>query len=361
VPSQQQADSELNRKMGTWLLLIVLFALSVSVDSFHVGNMYITGRTTNTHTLQRYLRPIIFRDLTNRDKSNSIRNVIKTCMADKDDKEDEVLVNFKSPVDSSDPRESWKGDIAIANGPRFGAAKVPDAITQTDNSEKRLQNAQLRARQRAEANEPEALRQMRLAREREEAEEAAAAEARRRSDAKDFVSGQDVREQRLIDEHAAKQQQQQQQQQVADGAPEELPDIRLRVKAMQKGGGGGGGRRASVDREALLHQSQRTEQSAAAAAAAITAFANRALPEALGAAALALSPALAAEAARANAFMNGALVVPTGRLLELDASGMTIEAQVPPARPALPRRGTGGVPAPADAGIGARGRGGAGA
>eukprot|EP00291_Cryptomonas_curvata_P004772 CAMPEP_0172196000 /NCGR_PEP_ID=MMETSP1050-20130122/26546_1 /TAXON_ID=233186 /ORGANISM="Cryptomonas curvata, Strain CCAP979/52" /LENGTH=176 /DNA_ID=CAMNT_0012872177 /DNA_START=189 /DNA_END=716 /DNA_ORIENTATION=+ len=176
-------------------------------------------------------------------------------MADKNDKEDEALVNFKSPVDRPDPRESWKGDIAVANGPRFGAAKVPDAITQTDNSEKRLQNAQLRARQRAEDNEPEALRQMRLAREREEAEAAAAAEARRRSDAQDFISGQDVREQRLIDEHTANQQQQQ----AADGAPEELPDIRLRVKAMQKGGGGGGSRRAAVDREALLHQSQRTE------------------------------------------------------------------------------------------------------
>ena len=33
----------------------------------------------------------------------------------------------------------------------------------------------------------------------------------------------------------------------------------------------------------------------------------RALPQALGAAALALAPTLAAEAARANAFMNGAL------------------------------------------------------
>jgi hypothetical protein len=221
----------------------------------------------------------------------------------------------------------------VSGGPRFGAAKVPDAITQTDNSEKRTQNAQIRARQRAQDNEPEALKQMRLARERDEAEAAAAAaaEARRRADSGDFVAGQDVREQRLIDEYAKQQQQQKQQQQPSGGAvaAADAPDIRLRVKAMQKGGGSGAGSRAPVDREALLHQSQRADQPEPEAAAAVAAFANRALPQALGAAALALAPELAAEAARANAFMNGALAVPSGRIVEMDASGMTVDAEVP--------------------------------
>ena len=250
-------------------------------------------------------------------------------MTNQEKNQNEAIVNFKSPDDRPDPRESWKGDIAVTGGPRFGAAKVPDAITQTDNSEKRLQNAQMRARQRAEENEPEALKQMRLAREREEAEAAAAADARQRADTGNFIAGQDVREQRLIDEFA-RQKQQQQPPGSEPAAAAGAPDIRLRVKAMQKGGGGASGSRAPVDREALLHQSQRAEQLEADAAAVIAEFANRALPEALGAAALALAPGLAAEAARANTFMNGALTVPSGRVVEMDAGGMTVDAQARP-------------------------------
>ena len=60
--------------------------------------------------------------------------------------------NFKSNEKEYDPRSTWKesgeslsAEIKKAN-PSARAA-IPDAITQTDNSAKRSQNAQMRQRQ----------------------------------------------------------------------------------------------------------------------------------------------------------------------------------------------------------------------
>jgi hypothetical protein len=81
--------------------------------------------------------------------------------------------------------------------------KVPDAITQTDNSAKRQQNAQMRASSGEDSGEPEALRKMREEREMREAreQEQARLDAERRAKAKDFVSGQDVQEARYFIAH----------------------------------------------------------------------------------------------------------------------------------------------------------------
>jgi hypothetical protein len=80
-----------------------------------------------------------------------------------------------------------------------GSKKVPDAITQTDNSAKRQQNAQMRATSAAMySDEPEALRKMREEREARESreQEQALLDAQRRAKNNDFVSGQDLREAR---------------------------------------------------------------------------------------------------------------------------------------------------------------------
>jgi hypothetical protein len=77
-----------------------------------------------------------------------------------------------------------------------GSKKVPDAITQTDNSAKRQQNAQMRSTSSGiDPDEPEALRKMREVREAREQEQARL-DAERRAKTNDFVSGQDVREAR---------------------------------------------------------------------------------------------------------------------------------------------------------------------
>ena len=54
---------------------------------------------------------------------------------------------------------------------KAASSRVPDAITQTENTAKRQQNAAMRSRQAAiDMDEPEALRRMREERERQEAE-----------------------------------------------------------------------------------------------------------------------------------------------------------------------------------------------
>ena len=224
------------------------------------------------------------------------------------------------PANANDPRRTWKesGETLSEEAKKVTGAKVkvPDAITQTDNSAKRAQLSQMRAKA-AQVDEPEALRKMREEREaRERAEQeaqdaAASADAKRRAETGDFISGQDLREARLVDEYTR--------QQAAAGAAagsagagagagagaERKTDIRLKVRAMQ-----GASTRAQVDKEALLHQSMRSQDTVEDVSGAVMARLNEEMPEALGDLVLCWSEQMAADAGKANAWMNGSFRVP---------------------------------------------------
>jgi hypothetical protein len=203
-----------------------------------------------------------------------------------------------------------------------GDCRVPDAITMTDNSAKRLTNAQMRAKQ-AGADEPEALRQMRLKREAEEAaqSEEGRKDAEKRAKEGKFVSGQDVREARLAEQLKAA------------GGPgrrgggesDEAPtrDIRETLRKMQ-----GSEKRKRADEEALMHQSTVESAPVAECGPAIVEFMNKNHADCLGAFAIKLNPELAATASKANAFMNGALVIPDAKIVVMDEKGMDLEARV---------------------------------
>eukprot|EP00960_Hanusia_phi_P014322 422359-Hanusia_phi.AAC.1 len=97
------------------------------------------------------------------------------------------------PFDDS-ARAGWKEKGESLS--KAANSRVPDAITQTENTAKRQQNAAMRSRLPSrDVDEPEALRKMREERERRE-EEMAIADAAKRSQEKNFVSGQDLRESR---------------------------------------------------------------------------------------------------------------------------------------------------------------------
>ena len=222
------------------------------------------------------------------------------------------------PANANDPRRTWKesGETLSEEAKKVTGAKikVPDAITQTDNSAKRAQLSQMRAKT-AQVDEPEALRKMREEREaRERAEQeaqdaAASADAKRRAETGDFIAGQDLREARLVDEYTR--------QQAAAGAAagsagagagagaERKTDIRLKVRAMQ-----GASTRAQVDKEALLHQSMRSQDTVEDVSGAVMALLNEEMPEALGDLVLCWSEQMAADAGKANAWMNGSFRVP---------------------------------------------------
>lgn len=192
----------------------------------------------------------------------------------------------------------------------------------TDNSAKRAQNAQMRAKAVGD-DEPEALKQMRLKREAEEAaqSEEGRKDAEKRAKEGKFVSGQDVREARLAEQLKA-----------AGGAgrkgggeSDEVPtrDIRETLRKMQ-----GSEKRKSVKEEALLHQSTIESPPVAECGPAIAKFMNENHAACLGAFAIQLNPELAASAGKANAFMNGAFVIPDAKILGMDESGLDLEARI---------------------------------
>lgn len=192
----------------------------------------------------------------------------------------------------------------------------------TDNSAKRAQNAQMRSKD-VDANEPEALKQMRLKREAmEEAQsEKGMLDAEQRAKTGNFVSGQDVRELRLAEQvrasggSGAK----------GGGESDEAPtrDIRETLRKMQ-----GSEKRKRVKEESLLHQSEVDSPPIFECGAAIAAFLNGKHAAALGAFAIQLNPELAQSANKANMFMNGALVVPDAVIRSLDERGLDLEARV---------------------------------
>jgi hypothetical protein len=173
--------------------------------------------------------------------------------------------NPKTGKEEHDPRSTWKesGESLTEEVKKANPAakvKVPDAITQTDNSAKRLQNAQMRQKQ-MEVEEPEALRKMREEREaREKMEQeakdaAAAADAKMRSATGNFVSGQDLREARMVDEYKK----QQADAVAGGGARQEVGsgggggDIRQKLRAMQ-----GSSSRMRADKQRLQQQSMKS-------------------------------------------------------------------------------------------------------
>ncbi|EKX43070.1 hypothetical protein GUITHDRAFT_110795 [Guillardia theta CCMP2712] len=186
---------------------------------------------------------------------------------------------------------------------KAASSRVPDAITQTENTAKRQQNAAMRSRQAAfDMDEPEALRRMREERERQEAEEVAMKDAARRAEEKNFVAGQDLRESRLIDEY-------ERQKKEKEGAEEASKgDIRARVKSMQ-----GLEKRLRVDSEALLHQSMLNMQP---------------LEEELAEIVMRHHEATRQTAEKANAWMNGSFRIKSGRLLDITNSHMRIRSVV---------------------------------
>eukprot|EP00288_Rhodomonas_lens_P016385 CAMPEP_0177709156 /NCGR_PEP_ID=MMETSP0484_2-20121128/10654_1 /TAXON_ID=354590 /ORGANISM="Rhodomonas lens, Strain RHODO" /LENGTH=618 /DNA_ID=CAMNT_0019220757 /DNA_START=17 /DNA_END=1873 /DNA_ORIENTATION=+ len=213
--------------------------------------------------------------------------------------------------------------LAMQDGKKIreGWAKIPDAITQTDNSAKRQQNAAMRARQ-AQADEPEALKQMRLKREAEEREAAAAADAAKRSEDKNFVAGQDAREARLIEEYK-KRAAEAGKKGEGEGEGEVQMDIREKLKGMQ-----GSAKRMKVDPDALLHQSELSGQSMRQVDKAVKAFLNRNHAAALGEFVMTYNAEVAERAGKANAFMNGSFRIPTGTLVSIDDTGLEIECTV---------------------------------
>jgi len=213
--------------------------------------------------------------------------------------------NFKTGEKEYDPRATWKEagaslEADANKGSPEKRVRVPDAITQTDNSAKRADNAQMRSRKIA-ADEPEALRKMRDEREAREAREraereasnaaaasdtAAAADAKLRAETGNFISGQDLREARMVDEYKR-----QKAAAAAAGADakgvysmyeqvqpgEGGTDIRQKLRAMQ-----GSEKRMRADKERLQHQSMRSGKSLAEVEAVIVKLLNEQLPEALG-------------------------------------------------------------------------------
>ena len=243
--------------------------------------------------------------------------------------------NFKTGEKEWDPRATWKeaGESLAADANKGSPEKrvrVPDAITQTDNSAKRAQNAQMRSRKVA-ADEPEALRKMREEREAREAQAAqaaqdaadtaAAADAKRRAETGNFISGQDLREARMVDEYKR--------QKAAAGAAgaeatgEGGTDIRQKVRAMQ-----GSAKRMRADKERLQHQSMRSGKSLAEVADAVVALLNAQLPEALGDMVLTSCESISAAAAKANAWMNGSFRVPRAQVLALSEDGLKVRAEI---------------------------------
>ena len=214
-------------------------------------------------------------------------------------------------------RMSGKEDGEVKKG------KVPDAITQTDNSAKRQLNAQMRAKN-LEAEEPAALREMRLKR---EAEEEAAAEAQaelgredaeKRAKTGNFVSGQDLREQRIAEKmtQAGK---------GGGGESSEVPsrDIRETLKKMQ-----GSEKRRRADEESLLHQSLVDSPPLDECKEEVMSFLNRHHATCLGKFAMNLNASVAKAAGRANTWQNGAYVIPDARIRAMDKRGFDLEARV---------------------------------
>eukprot|EP00285_Hemiselmis_virescens_P003000 CAMPEP_0173412868 /NCGR_PEP_ID=MMETSP1356-20130122/80508_1 /TAXON_ID=77927 ORGANISM="Hemiselmis virescens, Strain PCC157" /NCGR_SAMPLE_ID=MMETSP1356 /ASSEMBLY_ACC=CAM_ASM_000847 /LENGTH=618 /DNA_ID=CAMNT_0014374811 /DNA_START=145 /DNA_END=2001 /DNA_ORIENTATION=+ len=213
-------------------------------------------------------------------------------------------------------------DDAGKDKPKPGA-KVPDAITQTDNSAKRQQNAQLRAKL-ANADEPEAVRQMRLKREAEEAaaEAAAVEDAKKRAKEGNFVSGQANREAKLVEAYEAAGGKKGQ---AGGGEMEEAPprDIRETFRKMQ-----GSERRKRVDEEELLHQSLVDSPPVADCGDAIAAFLNSNLKEELGKIAVRYNKELAELFGKRNSFQNGAYAIPEASVITIDNKGMALSLRI---------------------------------
>jgi hypothetical protein len=184
-----------------------------------------------------------------------------------------------------------------------------------------------------EIEEPEALRKMREEREAREraaqeakqqqaSDDAAAADARVRAETGNFVAGQDLREMRMVEEFKRQQQAPAgQNRAAAEGAGG--ADIRQKVRAMQ-----GSDKRKRVDKERLLHQSTRSELALEDAMQGMTTLLNAQLQEALGEIVMVWSEAIAAEASKANAWMNGSYRVPRAQVVGMTAKGLVLQASI---------------------------------
>ena len=174
-----------------------------------------------------------------------------------------------------------------------------------------------------DADEPEALKKMRLEREEREKREqeakdaAAAADAKLRAETGKFVSGQDLREARMSDAYELEQKK------LGSAGAETGPDIRQKVRAMQ-----GAARRMRADKERLQHQSMKSGKTLAEVAAALTALLNDKMPEALGEIVMRWSEVISAAATKANAFMNGSFRVPRAQVLSMTSEGLTLSADI---------------------------------
>ncbi len=163
-----------------------------------------------------------------------------------------------------------------------------------------------------DADEPEALKKMRLEREEREKREqeakdaAAAADAKLRAETGKFVSGQDLREARMSDAYELEQKK------LGSAGAETGPDIRQKVRAMQ-----GAARRMRADKERLQHQSMKSGKTLAEVAEALMALLNDKMPEALGEIVMRWSEVISAAATKANAFMNGSFRVPRAQVLSM--------------------------------------------